>query len=78
MAPGDNIDEILTWIYMIGYGEYVDILRPHFEDDEVTNIEVLKCLDIDDLKKYGINNILDRKKIVEKIKAQFGPNTSRK
>eukprot|EP01084_Bolivina_argentea_P310832 537932_1 len=60
------IEDILQWIVSIGYGKYVEKLRPQFIEDEINGI-ALKVMDINDLKNYGIKNFYDRKMIINQI-----------
>ena len=51
----------------IGYQQYVDILRPAFEEDGVYDIADLKSVDKDELKKYGVKKMSHRKDMIAKI-----------
>mmetsp|Transcript_53946 Transcript_53946/g.89371 ORF Transcript_53946/g.89371 Transcript_53946/m.89371 type:complete len:345 (-) Transcript_53946:101-1135(-) len=67
--PG-SLEEVLTWLMLCvpEFVPYIDRVRPHLDDDEVTNVEALKCLDCRDWKDYGIKPILVRKKILKAVK----------
>ena len=62
-----NSSEILHWFDQIGYGKYVNILRPHFDEIEMDG-RGLKMIDMNDLREFGITNFYDRKIILKKIK----------
>ena len=67
MTQQHNLEDVLTFFYMIGYGQYVDTLRPHFEEYQVCETESLKCLDIHDLHRFGVKKLLHAKDIIAKI-----------
>lgn len=62
--------EILSWltIKVEEFGKYVDVVKPYFIDHEVNCVEALKCLDLEDLHKFGIKSILVKKKLLKEIK----------
>ena len=62
-----TVDDVLAWLHQIGFGQYVNKLRPQFEEDEVDG-ETLLLFDEDHLKAYGIKKVKDRIKIIKKIK----------
>ena len=61
-------NEILSWLAIKDFGKYVDVLKSHFIEHEVNSVEALKCLEQEDLHKFGVKSILDKKKILKEIK----------
>lgn len=64
----NGLSDILTWLWLKGFGKYVDILRPKFQERRVFNIRDLKVLEDDDLYKWGVVSIYDSKQILNAIK----------
>ena len=67
LSNHSDATQILHWFHHIGFGKYVNILRPQFEEIEM-NGRGLKMIDVNDLKDFGIINFCDRKDILAKIK----------
>ena len=63
----ETVEDVLAWFYMIGYGQYVDTLKSHFEENEVDG-RTLRLLTEDHLKSFGIHRLYDRIMIVKEIK----------
>lgn len=63
----DTVNDVLAWFHMIGYGEYINTLKPRFEEDEVDGM-TLPLLNENHLKSYGIHRLYDRIMIIKEIK----------
>merc|ERR1712130_216624 len=61
-----SVEDVLAWFEEIGYGQYVNRLKPRFEEDEVDG-QALKLMDMNDLKSFGIDRFYDRKMIIKEI-----------
>ena len=66
-VDGWDVNDILCWFVQIGYGKYVDLLKPQFEEHEMDG-EGLKLIEMEDLIRYGIKKFSDGKKIINHIK----------
>lgn len=62
-----NTQQILDWFERVGFGEYVDLLRPHFEEAEMDG-KGLRLMNMEDLRSFGVGNFYDSKMILRQIK----------
>eukprot|EP01084_Bolivina_argentea_P091864 165330_1 len=65
-------NDCLTYMYLIGYGKYVNDIEGKFRENLICGTKDLLCLDKQDWFEFGVKSLFDRKKIIQQIKDDFG------